>query len=57
MDIINIKLKCPDCGRIESEPFDIGDDCLCGGIFEAYRVVEKEKDRSKAVPSPSGRAG
>jgi len=46
MDIVNIKLKCPDCGRIESEPFDVGDSCLCGGIFEAHRVVNEKDDGS-----------
>ena len=28
-----IDLICPDCGWEETEPYDIGDGCLCGGVF------------------------
>jgi len=28
-----MNLICPDCGREETEPYEIGDGCLCGGIF------------------------
>jgi len=27
------ELLCEDCGREEQEPYDIGDECLCGGVF------------------------
>jgi hypothetical protein len=27
-------LVCPDCRREEGPPWDIGDECLCGGKFE-----------------------
>ena len=50
MDVI--KLRCPDCGRIELEPFDVGDRCLCGGIFEADRVVEEKKPSNTLITCP-----
>ena len=27
------KLICPDCGREEAEPYDVGDKCYCGSRF------------------------
>jgi hypothetical protein len=28
-----MKLVCYDCGKEEQEPFDSGDECICGGSF------------------------
>ncbi len=28
-----LRLICPICKRAETEPYDIGDDCCCGGKF------------------------
>jgi hypothetical protein len=28
-----MKLKCNNCGTTEKDPFDIGDECICGGVF------------------------
>ena len=33
-----MRLRCADCGQIEHEPFDVGDDCICGGRFETIHL-------------------
>ena len=31
-------LKCDTCGREESQPYDEGDECLCGGKLTTAEV-------------------
>jgi len=39
-----VYLLCEDCGRVETEPFDVGDKCVCGGHF-----IEVDQDTAAAI--------
>ena len=38
-------VKCDQCGRVETYPYDDGDKCICGGIFRKILKIYKEKER------------
>ena len=40
-------LKCDQCGRIETKPYDIGDKGICGGIFKKFTEVNGMKLKGK----------
>lgn len=35
----NYELICSICGRLETAPFAVGDECICGGLFKARETV------------------
>lgn len=36
-------LICPQCFAVQVEPFDIGDQCVCGGILVSGKAVSEWK--------------
>jgi len=36
------QLVCDCCGWIERQPFDDGDECVCGGFFRSYEGEIRE---------------
>ena len=44
-----LTLKCDQCGRIETMPFDIGDKCICGGVFKEFTEVKVKSNLKRLM--------